>query len=168
MRMLGGWPLKAEAIAIWVFQVQLLHTVAAYDRLGHIQSGESQLHVGGLQIPTTKKECRIAMRHDPGRIRMRRSFVRLVQGVEHDLRIVLPQECPVTLIPGPIRRDDGETKHITVERECFRHVEDPQQGTNAFNLRGHRRTPHSAVPTASASAASEEAKPTSASAARAC
>lgn len=70
-----------------------------------------------------------------------RSFVPFVQGVEHDLRIVQLEERPATLVTRQIRRNDLEAKQITVERDCFRHVENPEERTHAFDFQSDRKPP---------------------------
>src|ERR1700720_888791 len=140
-RGLGRSPLKTEAIAIGILQTQLLHTVVSDDWLLHIKACEPKMRIRGVQGPTAEVERGIAMSVDPGGIWIWRSFAPFVQGVEHDLRIVQPEECPVTVVARPIRRNDLEAKQITVERDCFRHVENPEERTNAFDLQSHREPP---------------------------
>src|SRR5664280_1291550 len=71
-------------------------------------------------------------------VRRRRSLSFVVRSVEHQLRFVLPQPCPTTIIGVLRTADDLESQQVAIEPQRCRHVEDLDQRTEPTYIDCHQ------------------------------
>lgn len=134
------FPLEAEAEAVGIFDVELLHAVPGNFGLLDIEAFFAQMPVSAVDVGAAEVDAGVAMCCDPGRIGNLGPFAVVVGGIEHDFRVVgIAEPAPTEFVgrPGGRVLDEREAKDVAVEADRSGHVEDFKQGTKAANIDGH-------------------------------
>jgi len=143
-RVPSGFPLEADAEAVGVGEVELLHAVPGDMRRVEGQAFFDEELVGGVYIWATDVEAGVAVGGDAGWVWGFRALAVVVGGVEHDFSVVaVPEQAPAKLVGGTERRvfGEGEAEDVAVEVDRGGHVEDFEVGTSAAHVDWHDYSP---------------------------
>src|SRR5262245_47904836 len=99
-----------------------------------------QMTIGAVHVGATEIQMCIAVRCDSRGVRLSWTLVFLVSGVEHQFRIVEPQQSPVKLVALARRcMNDFETKYVAVETNRCWHVKDLKQSADSAHFDAHEQ-----------------------------
>ena len=136
MRLLIGGPLKAEAVAVGVVEVQLLHTIRCDLRLFGVDATGAKVLVSGVQIFAAEIQAGVVVGSGPRGLGRRGTLVRLVRGIEHQLRAIQLEPGPIAVIPRLRRSVNFEAEHVAIEMNRGWHVENLKEWSDAVNVHG--------------------------------
>jgi hypothetical protein len=135
----SSFPLEANAEAVRVFDVELLHAVMPHAWRFHSEALFTQEIVGGIHIGTTDVEAGIVVRVDVGRIGRRWAVILFVACIEHELSAWTLEPAPIDIV-GRTRRgcaEDFKAEDVAVKADGSGHVEDLQEWADTLECESH-------------------------------
>ena len=91
-------PLETDHKAVGIFQPDLLHSIVGDGRLLGLYAMSAKMGMNGVQIATAEKDRCIGVGDIASLVRGRRSGVRLIGRVKHQLDAIEFQPSPVKIV----------------------------------------------------------------------
>jgi len=129
--------LEAQAVAIGIGDVQLLHAVRRDGWLFRAEAMRAEMSISAVQIFATDKETCIVMRGYASGIGGGWPLVLFVRSVEHYFHAIKFEERPIEVVAGARCGDKFEAEYVAVEMDGGRHVENLEQGSKTSNINRH-------------------------------
>jgi len=136
----SGFPLEAEAEAVGVGDVKLLHAVVGNFGRVHGDAFVEEVLVGGVDVGAAEVDAGVAMGCGAGGVGRLGTFAVVVGGVEHQFcALGAAEQTPAEFVgraEGCVF-GDLEAEDVAVEADGGGHVEDLHEGTEAARFDGH-------------------------------
>ena len=136
----SGFPLEAEAEAVGVGDVKLLHAVVGNFGRVHGDAFVEEVLVGGVDVGAAEVDAGVAMGCGAGGVGRLGTFAVVVGGVEHELcAFGATEKTPAEFVGGTEIgvADELEFEDVAVEVDGGWHVKDLEEGTKAAGVDGH-------------------------------